>query len=187
MNAVRQLQSVPAVLSPEASSFLGPAVVLAVDGSVVDVDLGPREPVQRVCARLATAFPYRPCEGDVLLVIGKDGAHWVIGVIEGKGETNLSFEGAVALHAKGELKLKSDGVVRIEGPRVEVQADKLSTFAGAVVERFSSLVQRVHGALNVRAQKAHTIVDESSLLTAKNASILTEETMNINGRQIHLG
>jgi hypothetical protein len=47
--------------------------------------------------------------------------------------------------------------------------------------------QRVRGALEVRAGKAHTVVDDSSFLTAKNASIVTEETMSINGNEIHLG
>jgi hypothetical protein len=55
------------------------------------------------------------------------------------------------------------------------------------VEKLASLYQRVRGALNVHAGEAHTVVDDASFLTAKNASIVTEETMSINGDQIHLG
>jgi hypothetical protein len=47
--------------------------------------------------------------------------------------------------------------------------------------------QRVTTLLSVHAKESHTAVDESSITKAKNAAILTEEAMSINGKQIHLG
>ena len=41
--------------------------------------------------------------------------------------------------------------------------------------------------LSVHAREVHTVVDETHLTKAKSASVLTEETMTINGKQIHLG
>ena len=38
-----------------------------------------------------------------------------------------------------------------------------------------------------RAGEAETIVDEGALTRARRATILTAETMSINGKQIHLG
>ncbi len=40
---------------------------------------------------------------------------------------------------------------------------------------------------SVRAGESEILVDETALTRARSASILTEETMTINGQQIHLG
>ena len=50
-----------------------------------------------------------------------------------------------------------------------------------------SLLQRVTGSLEVRAGQTQTVVEGRSIMTAKNASIVTEEAMTINGEEIHLG
>ena len=56
------------------------------------------------------------------------------------------------------------------------------------MEKLGTLYQRVRGLLRrARAGEAQTIVDEGALTRAKSAAILTEETMTINGKQIHLG
>jgi hypothetical protein len=121
-------------------------------------------------------------------VIVKGEEHFVIGVLHGTGKTARSFPGAVELRAEGgPLTLSSDTGVAIHGPTLEIQTGRLETFAGAVVEKLGSLYQRVRGAVNLHAGTTHTVVDDASFLTAKNASIVTEETMNINGSEIHLG
>ena len=70
---------------------------------------------------------------------------------------------------------------------MEIQTGKLQMFAGAVVEKLGSLYQRVRETLNIHAGNTHTLVEDTSFMTAKNASIVTEETMSINGNEIHLG
>lgn len=167
------------------TDHLGPGRVVRVAPHEIEVELREGE---RVTAQTALAFPYVPEEGDVLLVIGKGEEHWIIGVIHGTGKTALAFPGAVDLRAQGgPLTLSSDHGVAIRGPEVEVEAGKLRMFADSVVQKCTSLYQRVRDALDVRAGQAHTVVDERSYLTAKNASIVTEETMSINGNEIHLG
>ena len=105
-------------------------------------------------AQMALAFPYAPAEGDVLLVIGKGDEHYVIGVLHGTGKTALSFQGGVEIRATGgPLTLSSDQGVAIRGPEVEIEAGKLQVLAGGVVERFTSLYQRVRDALE-RARRA---------------------------------
>lgn len=167
--------------------YLGPAhVVEATDGAgAVRVEL-PDGAV--VTATLALAIPYETAPGDVLLVIGKDGSHFVIGVIHGAGRSALRLQGDVELRAAGgALRLSGDKGVCIEGPEVDIRADKLRMVAGAVAQRFTSVVQRVSALLSVHAGQAQTVIEEGSFTRAKTAAILTEETMTINGKQIHLG
>ena len=52
-----------------------------------------------------------------------------------------------------------------------------------MIRAFVPLVRRWAGGTGT----AHTVVDDTSFMTAKNASIVTEETMSINGDEIHLG
>lgn len=183
MNAtVRKIRLEPA---PRPDDYLGPARVVAVEPHAVHVELGDGS---RSRARLALAFPYAPEPGDELLVIGKGDEHYVIGVLHGTGTTALSFPGTVDLRAEGgPLRLSSDRGVSIQGPALHIEAGKLAVVAGAVVQTLDSLCQRVRGALSVHARRTHTVVEERSLLTAKDAAILTEDTMSINGREIHLG
>jgi hypothetical protein len=180
--AKKKLHALP-VSRPD--DYLGPAQVVSVAPNEVEVEIrGGR----RARAQMALSVAYEPSVGDVLLVIGKDDEHYVIGVLRGSGKTSLSFQGAVDLRATGgPLTLASDEGVVIHGPEVEVHAGKLQTFADSVVEKLGSLYQRVRDALDVHAGRTHTVVDDASFTTAKNAAIVTEETMTINGNEIHLG
>jgi len=181
-SAARKIRPLEA---PRPDDYLGPGHVIAVAPHEVEVEIGEG---LRVSARMALAFPYAPEPGDVLLVIGKGADHYVIGVLHGTGRAALSFQGGVDIRAQGgPLTLSSDQAVAIRGPELEVEAGKLRMVAGSVVQKFTSLVQRVRDAMSVRAGQAHTVVDDRSLMTAKNASIVTEEAMTINGSEIHLG
>jgi hypothetical protein len=181
-HAAQKLHPLPV---PQADDYLGPGRVIEAHGHEAVVEIRGGTPVR---ATLALSIPYAPRAGDVLLVIGKGDEHYVIGVIHGSGTTSLSFQGAVELTATGgPLTLSSDHGIALHGPEVEVETGKLHIVAGAMVEKLTSLYQRVRGALNVHAGTTHTVVDDASFLTAKNASIVTEETMSINGDQIHLG
>ena len=167
------------------AEYLGPASVVRVEASDVIIELPDGSAAH---AALAFAFPYAPAPEDVLLVIGKDGAYYAIGVLQGAGRTTLTFPGDVELRAEGgTLRLWGEKGVELLGPALAVQVDKLDVIAGAVTQRFSSLVQRVRTLLSVQAKEMHTVVEESSVTHAKSASVLTEETMTINGREVHLG
>ncbi len=178
-------QKIVELPAPRASDYLGPARVVRVAPAELTVE---RCDGGEVAAHMALAYPYQPEPGDVLLVIGRDAAHYVIGVLHGTGRAALTFQGGVELRAEGgPLTLSSDEGVAIQSPALQIETGKLETFATAVVEKCTSFYQRVVGMLAVRAGEAHTIVDGDALTTAKNASIVTEEAMNINGQEIHLG
>jgi len=171
-------------LAPEPDDYLGPAEVLAVEAGVVTVE-GPAGPVE---ARIALALPYEPVVGDVLLVIGKGGAHYVIGVLHGAGRTALELRGDVTLRAvDGKLCLAGDKGVSVQGPEVELETGKLRMVAEAVVQKFASVWQRVSSVLTVHAGQTHTVVDGATFAQSKSATILTEQNVTINGKEIHLG
>ena len=59
--------------------------------------------------------------------------------------------------------------------------------ADSLVQKLNSAYQRVRSLLTVHAGQSRTVVDETALTKSKNAVILTEEKMAINGKEIHLG
>jgi hypothetical protein len=165
--------------------YLGPASVAEVADGDVRVELPDGEIVVAVPAFVV---PYEPVPGDVLLVISKGTAHYAIGVLHGTGRTVLSLPGDVEVRAEsGTLRFFGAKGVEIFGPEVHVHTEKLRMIAGSVTQKFGSLVQRVRELCHLHAREMHTIVDETSVTKAKSASVLTEETMTINGKQIHLG
>jgi hypothetical protein len=165
--------------------YLGPACVNEVHGQKVLVELPDGSAVE---ATVALAFLYEPAAGDVLLVIGRGEAYYAIGVLHGAGRAVLAFQGDVDLRAVGgALRLSGDTGISLEAPSIEAQAGKIRAIADTMVATVSSLYQRVSELFSLHAREAHTQVDESATTVAKSASILTEETMTINGKQIHLG
>jgi Protein of unknown function (DUF3540) len=182
MNAVvRKIRRIPR----EVEEYLGPAEVTAVFAHEVVVSL-PDGGVTRV--KLAFSMPYTPAFGDILLIIGKDSAHYAIGVIRGSGRTDLSFQGNVQLRSvDGKLSLEGDRGVEIRGPELDVYTGALRMIARNVVQTFESVCQHVTALLRVHAGESQTLVDGGAYTHAKTAAILTKETVIVNGREIHLG
>lgn len=167
-----------------AVTYLGPATVVEGSRAELTIDVAGK----RGTARLALAVPYEPVPGDVLLVIGGPAGHWAIGVIDGAGRTAIAVPGDLDIRAiGGTLRLAGDKGVEVEGDAIELRSKKLTAIAGAVVEKFTTVYQRVTEMLSVRAGQRHTVVDGASLEKSKSATILTEETVSINGKQVHLG
>jgi hypothetical protein len=182
-NAARIMGNLPAVGTAEL--FLGPADVQRAKASDVHVELpdGALVPVQ-----LAFAFPYEPSVGDTLLVIGKDGQHYAIGVLRGTGKASLSFHGDVEVRAVGgTLTLEADKGIEMNGPEVAVRASTLRMVAEKVVQKFTWLHQRVAALASLHAKEVHTVAEESATTNAKSVTITTEEMVTVNGKQIHLG
>lgn len=169
----------------EVEEYLGPAEVVEVRPHEVVVSLPDGG---TAVAGLAFSMPYTPVARDVLLVIGKGGAHYAIGVIHGAGRTALAFQGDVELRSvNGKLSLTGDEGVELRGPEVDVYTTALRMVARDVTHRFESLCQRVGSLFRLHAGETQTIVDGAAVTQSKRAAILTEETVTINGREIHLG
>lgn len=183
---LKSVQSGPPVSLPVGvAEYLGPGDVLEVAGAVVTARLADGRAVK---ATMALSVPYEASVGDVLLVIGRGPAHWVIGVLKGHGQTTLRLPGDVSIHADGgTLRLSGEKGVRLDGPEVAIETRKLSLVATALVEHLGSALRRVAGLLSVQAKRSHTVVDEASYEQSKSHAIVAEETVTVNGRQIHLG
>jgi hypothetical protein len=180
-----------AVLNPPRAAaslgqdYLGPAHVVEGHGRAFTVELPDGAVVH---ATLALAFSYEPVPGDILLVIGKAGAWYGIGVLHGTGKTSMEFHGDVDLRAVGgTVSITGDKGVEIRGPELDIQTGKLRMMADSVVQKFASVYQRVSSLLSVHAKETHTVVEETAYTQSKSGVMLTEETMTINGKQIHLG
>lgn len=170
----------------EVSEYLGPARVTAAEPGNIAVELPGED--QAIPVEMALALPYAPALGDTLLVIGRAQKYYAIGVLHGTGRTVLSLAGNVEVHARdGELSLSGDKGVSIRGPEVDVEAGKIRMVADSLVQKLNSVYQRVSALLSVRAGDSHTIVERTALTKAKNATILTEDTVTVNGKQILLG
>ena len=167
--------------------YLGPAEVVETTDEGVRARI-PGRGGEVVSATLALALPYAPVVGDLLLFIGKGEDYYAIGVLHGAGKTSLRLQGDVDLHAEGgALHLSADKGVRIQAPEVDIETGRLLMVASSIVHKCTTFYQRVSALLSVHAGQSHSVVDEASFSRAKSAAILTEETVTINGKQIHLG
>ncbi|EYF08876.1 DUF3540 domain-containing protein [Chondromyces apiculatus] len=165
--------------------YLGPADVVAAHPHALDIRM-PSGVEAR--ARLALAFPYEAVPGDVVLAIGNPDGCYVIGVLSGQGRTVLELHGDVDLRAvSGSLNLSADKGVRIAAPEVELHTGKLRLVADTVMQKFTSLRQRVTDLLSVHAGQSHSVVDGASFSQSKSATLQTQEKVLINGKEIHLG
>jgi hypothetical protein len=173
------------IRSARVEDYFGPAEVMEVRVHEVIVSLPGGETAR---AELAFALPYAPAAGDILLVIGKSGSHYAIGVLHGSGRTSLLFQGDVELRSvNGRLSLSGDQGVDVGGPELHIQTGSLRVIARDVLQKFESVFQRVSSLLRVHAGEAQTLVDKGTFTQSKSATILTEEAVTINGREIHLG
>ncbi len=178
------LRAVPRIAT-EVHDYLGPAEVTAVEPTSVTVEI---PGVGSFHAALAFALPYAPVVGDLLLVIAKGDACYAIAVLRGSGKTSLSLQGDVDISAvDGKVRISGDRGVEVRGPELDLYAGKLRVVADTVLQSFSSVCQRVKSLLHVHAGETHTLVDGGSFTQSKSASILTEENVTINGKEIHLG
>ncbi len=174
-------------LGAEALSgrFLGAATVLGVGPASLEARLPTGEIVH---PKLALAFPFTPAEGDSLLVIGQDERYFVIGVIESRGETHLKFAGNVEVHAVGgELELHGDQGVELHGPQIDIKTKRLNVVADKATEVFGTIFTRVKELMSVHAGSTDTVVRGQWSTRAKRATVTSEETVTINGKQVHLG
>jgi hypothetical protein len=167
------------------SRRLGPARVVSATAASLRVELPSG---QQVAATMALAFPFEPVEGDTLLVIGQDERHYVIGVIASQGSTHLRFRGDVELHAvAGDLNLKAGKGVKLAAPSLLLRSKRMRVLAEKASEVLGSAYTRVNELLSVHSEKSETVVRQEWSTRAERVAVTGEETVAVNGKQIHLG
>ena len=176
----------------DLSTSLGSAVVKGVEGGHVRVVLPTGEEAR---ARLALAVPYRPVEGDEVLVVGQEPDAWfVIGVLRGSARTTWSIPGSLTIEAQGGVRIASGRGIVLEAESVEavakrvtLRAGRLELLAQRVVERARDAFRWFTGLHQVRARRARAVADETYTVRAGKASLRATGNMKIDGKQIDLG
>jgi hypothetical protein len=169
---------------PDQPMYLGPAKVVQARALDVDVELPSGEQKR---ARMALAYAYEAVVGDEVLVIGNPDGHWVIGVINGQGPSVLRFPADAELSAGGTLRISANRSVEVQAHDFSVTTQKIRLIATEAAQTFKFLRQKVHELLSIQAGQSHTVVEGSMHSQAKSATILTEEKVSINGKEVHLG
>lgn len=182
----------PARVAPVASWPIGPGT-FAGTAQVLGVDERGRA-VARLADGLATEtvvewalpFRYQPALGDQLMVIGRAGRHWAIGVQEGRGRSELAFRGSIALAAKGALRLQADRGVRVLGKVLSLRAGRLEVAARTLEERAAVITRTVAGKLEELAGKALRLTAGEEAVIAKDVTIMGDELVKLDGDPVQV-
>lgn len=167
-----------------SASYLGAGHVLSVETGRVLVQL----PAAKAWATLALGNGYQPVERDVLLVIGKDEAFWVIGVVAGRGRTTLRAHGDLELQAPhGRIDLLARDGVTLRGGLVQIVAKTLEHVAETARQRFDELCSQVKGVMRWRSKRSETEVEETHRTHAGRIVQHADQDVSIDGDKIHLG
>lgn len=152
----------------ETTLYLGPASATKVEERRVLVAMPDGE---KTWARLALTIPYRPAEGDELLVIRHEEGAYVIGVLDGRGETTL----------------RAPGTLTLEAPHVHIKAGKFEVTTQRIVEKARDVYRWISGIFQVKAGRMRTAVQEDYHLRAGTATVQAREDVNVDGKSINLG
>jgi hypothetical protein len=172
----------------DLTRYLGPArVIRLVDGALM-VALEDTTDVTVMRATMALAFPYHPVVGDKLLVIGDAHAFFAIGVLDGRGRTNLSNPHGLSLHAEdGALRLVGDRGVRLSGRWANLQSERLRLLAATAVRTFGDMSTRVREGLEVEAGEVDELSQKRWLLQARHVVLKALSGARVKSTAVRLG
>jgi hypothetical protein len=174
----------PETMIDARTMYLGPARVGLAAGRRVRLDF----PDQQLWAQMATTIPYQPASGDLVLAIGHDDQWYVIGVLDGRGETVFTAPGDVRIHApRGRIELSSAEEITLRSREVKVAAKKLELLAETVFERFAEVTRWVKRAFSLRAGSLRSHVEQTYEMKAERIVERAVEDVTIDGRQVRLG
>ncbi len=168
------------MLQQETGLYLGPATVCRAVGQRVQL----RRPghSEEEWAEMALAFSYQPAPGDVVLVAAQEERAYVIGVLQGRGPSVLSFPGDVTLSApQGSIHLDAAEAVTTTAPRVELRADSLEIEARSLVQRFESAFQWVKDLFETKSGRSRIVTEGTHLQLAERTFIRSEKESKIDG------
>lgn len=172
------------MLKTDANTRLGPALVTAATGAELELQVEG----ETVKALNALAMPYMPRVGDIVLAIGQDDGHYVIGVLQTTGDMRLAFPAGVHFHApRGRVEFTSGEEIELQAPSVRVQSGKLELVARTISEKFVNAFRCVKELSQLRAGRARTMVDGMNYQRAERQAIRARKDVRVDGNQIHLG
>lgn len=182
--AVDELLGPPADAVMPESPYLGPATVLAVSETGVDIEA----PEGRRTARVAMSQSYAPVIGDTVLAVCRGEEWFAIGLIQGTGTTTFTAPGDIELRApRGGIELVARDGVCVKGDLVEIVATRIELSGRQLIERFHSVTQWITDSLHRQLGRVHTTVEGDYEVRAERITQIADEDVTIDGTTIHLG
>jgi hypothetical protein len=172
-----------AALAQDEEIYLGPAKVHKSEAGIVFVEC------ENTYARAFSAlgFPYDPCPGDQVLVIGKNTTRYIIGVLSGGGKTILQVpgdlevrapQGSISFHAGEEIRLQS-ATIRLIGRDIELLGEW-------IWQRCRELSQKVQGMFRSESGTAEQHVEGAFHTQASRISQNADGDIRLRGKTINL-
>jgi len=166
--------------------YLGPAVVTAVGPGMLTVAFAG----QSHAAQPAFALAYRPVVGDVLLVMARSRAGrgvYAVGVLDGRGTTEIAVSGDLALTSHyGRISISAGEGVAIATPQVTVRTQVMEVVATSLVQRVQSALLAVADLLHLTAGRRLEKITGSSMEQAQTRHLLSEKETIINASTVHI-
>lgn len=170
----------------DVSSRVGPAFVTIPEGRPGAVEIAMPDG-ERLWARLALAVPYRPAEGDEVLVIRGDEGAYVIGLLAGRGDITLRAPGALTIEAGRGLLLKSASCVETAAPQVTIRAGRFDTIAHRIVQKARDFYGWISELFHLDTERLKATAQSDLELHGERARIQAKDTVTVDGQSIHLG
>ena len=169
----------------ETTLYFGPAKVTETEGPPQEVRVAPAGRADS-WARLALALPYQAAVGDEVLAIGEDRLY-VIGVLRGSGLSHLRVAGRLRIDAPLGIQMTSQGPIETLAPSVRFRVGTFEIVARRLLESVHDAYRWVRGLFQLRSRRMRMFAESTAQIKAEQAYLTSRETMNIDGKTIHLG
>ena len=167
-----------------SSGSIAPATVIETDKKRLLLEVHG----QRHWSVMALAYRYEAVPGDKVLVASDGETFYVIGVLEGRGNTAFVAPGNIEFRApRGRIDMVAAESINMRSPRVKVASTTLELIAEKAVQRFNSLDQWVRETLYTHAGRMLNRVTETYRLNAGKIVERAKGAVKIDGDQIKLG
>ncbi len=139
-----------------------------------------------VVATWAIPYRYEPAVGDLLTVIGREGAFYVLGVAHGAGRSRLWFVGDASLRAGRTLRLRADRGIRAVGRRLTQRAERLELEARELHAHSETAATRIKGLSQLVAGGVRRITAGPEGVVARAVRVLGRDTVKLDGEHIKI-
>lgn len=143
---------------------------------------------QRYWAVMALAYRYEAVSGDKVLVANDGETYYVIGVLEGRGNTSFIAPGNIEFRApRGCIDMIAAEGINMRSPKFQVSSTTLELIADKAVHRFNSLDQWVRDTIYTHAGRMLNRVKETYRLNAGKIVGRAKGVVKLDGDEIKLG
>jgi hypothetical protein len=134
------------------------------------------------------AFPYTPKKGDVVLVIGQAEKHYLIGVLQARGDMTMTFPAGANFRApKGSFNFSSGESIEMYSPEVKVTAGKWTLLARSLTEKVTDAMRWVANLAQLKAGRRRLLVEGKDYERSERKIVKAKKDVRVNGERIHLG